>query len=97
MILSVTLNPALDVTYQVDQVVLGTDHRIREVTTCAGGKGLNVARVLTCAGLPVRATGLLGGETGERILASLRAWEFVPAFEDGKPVAVETVFSIPLN
>ena len=38
-----------------------------------------------------------GGENGDRILASLRAWEFVPAFEDGEPVAVEAVFSIPLN
>lgn len=38
-----------------------------------------------------------GGESGQRILASLRQWEFLPAFEDGKPVAVETVFSIPLK
>jgi hypothetical protein len=38
-----------------------------------------------------------GGEIGERILASLRGWEFLPAFEDGKPVAVEAIFSIPLK
>lgn len=38
-----------------------------------------------------------GGESGERILASLRGWEFLPAFEDGKPVAVEAIFSIPLK
>jgi hypothetical protein len=38
-----------------------------------------------------------GGESGERILANLRAWEFLPAVEDGKPVGVEAIFAIPLN
>jgi tagatose 6-phosphate kinase len=74
LILTVTLNPALDVTYTVDApVVAGTTHRVREVAVRAGGKGLNVARVLTALDAPVLATGLLGGGTGEQIAALLAA------------------------
>lgn len=73
MILTVTLNPALDVTYTVDAVVVGGTHRVREAATRPGGKGLNVARVLHALGTPVLATGLIGGADGERIVELLAA------------------------
>ncbi|MEY9947445.1 1-phosphofructokinase family hexose kinase [Kitasatospora sp. GAS1066B] len=46
MILTVTLNAALDVTYRVDRLRPHTSHRVRSVAERAGGKGINVARVL---------------------------------------------------
>src|SRR5439155_27255012 len=67
VILTVTLNAALDVTYHVDALVPHTAHRVRTVTERAGGKGINVARVLTILGEPAVATGLAGGATGTRI------------------------------
>ncbi|TCO60955.1 1-phosphofructokinase family hexose kinase [Actinocrispum wychmicini] len=62
MILTVTLNAALDVTYRVEALNAGTTHRVRDVHTRPGGKGVNVADVLTQLGEPVHATGLAGPE-----------------------------------
>ena len=64
MIVTVTLNPALDLTYTVDALVPHATHRVQRVAERAGGKGLNVAGVLHALGEPVLATGLLGGATG---------------------------------
>jgi tagatose 6-phosphate kinase len=71
MILTVTLNPALDLTYTVPTLSPGLAHRVDGVGVRPGGKGLNVAGVLASLGAPVRATGLLGGGTGEQIGALL--------------------------
>ncbi len=87
MILTVTLNAALDVTYRVPALVPGTTHRITEVAERAGGKGVNVARVLHTLGDPVVATGLVGGAGGARI-RSLLADERVP--EAFVPIAAES-------
>ncbi|WP_433614631.1 PfkB family carbohydrate kinase [Dactylosporangium sp. CA-139114] len=73
MILTVTLNAALDLTYAVDELRPYTTHRVRTVHERAGGKGLNVASVLHAQGEPVLATGLLGGATGTRIRELLAA------------------------
>ncbi|MFI7541914.1 1-phosphofructokinase family hexose kinase [Actinoplanes sp. NPDC049599] len=78
MILTVTLNPALDLTYRVDALVPHGTHRVAAVAERPGGKGLNVAAVLHALGEPVLATGLLGGATGHRVAALLAA-EGVPA------------------
>ncbi|MBO0830180.1 MAG: 1-phosphofructokinase, partial [Streptosporangiales bacterium] len=72
MILTVTLNAALDVTYRVAALVPGGSHRVEDVHTRAGGKGVNVARVLAGLGHEVVVTGLVGGATGEQIRADLR-------------------------
>ena len=70
-IVAVTPNPAVDVTYTVDALVPGGSHRVREVVERAGGKGLNVARVLQALGEPVVAVAPLGGSGGELIRAEL--------------------------
>jgi tagatose 6-phosphate kinase len=92
MILTVTCNPALDVTYRVDALVPHGTHRVSAVAERAGGKGLNVARVLHSLGVPVMATGLLGGATGDRLQALLASGppaSFVPiAGETRRTVAV---------
>jgi len=73
MIVTVTLNPALDLTYAVDALVPHDSHRVSDVVERPGGKGLNVARVLHALGEPVLATGLLGGTTGDRVARLLTA------------------------
>ncbi|MER6217929.1 MULTISPECIES: 1-phosphofructokinase family hexose kinase [unclassified Streptomyces] len=64
MILTVTLNTALDVTHRVPRLLPHTSHRVTDVTERAGGKGLNVARVLAALGHEVTATGFAGGPAG---------------------------------
>ncbi|MEU6867274.1 1-phosphofructokinase family hexose kinase [Streptomyces sp. NPDC046876] len=67
MILTVTLNTALDVTHRVPRLIPHTSHRAATVTERPGGKGLNVARVLAALGHPVTATGFAGGRTGAAV------------------------------
>ena len=67
MILTVTLNTALDITYRVRELRPHTSHRVTEVTERPGGKGLNVARVLAALGHQVTATGFAGGATGRSL------------------------------
>ncbi|MFE2358501.1 1-phosphofructokinase family hexose kinase [Streptomyces parvulus] len=64
MILTVTLNTALDITYRVRSLRPHASHRVSEVTERPGGKGLNVARVLAALGHEVTVTGFAGGTTG---------------------------------
>ncbi|HET7744724.1 MAG TPA: hexose kinase, partial [Gaiellaceae bacterium] len=71
MIVTVTVNAALDRTLTVPVFQLGFRHRSSEVLTLAGGKGINVARALKQLEVPVVATGLTGGRTGTRIVEEL--------------------------
>ena len=73
MIVTVTLNAAIDRTLAVPSFQLGHRHRASQGLTLAGGKGINVARALKRLGLPVVATGLVGGRTGARIVEELTA------------------------
>ncbi|WP_326944036.1 1-phosphofructokinase family hexose kinase [Amycolatopsis sp. NBC_01307] len=73
MILTVTPNTALDVTYTVDGLRPDGVHRVREVRSRAGGKGINVARVLHALGVDVRAVATAGGATGSAVAADLGA------------------------
>jgi 1-phosphofructokinase family hexose kinase len=71
MIVTVTLNAALDRTLTVPNFQLGHRHRASQGLTLAGGKGINVARALKRLDVPVVATGLSGGRTGTRIVEEL--------------------------
>jgi 1-phosphofructokinase family hexose kinase len=71
MIITVTLNAAIDKTLAVPNFRLGRRHRAVEQTAMAGGKGVNVARTLRALGQPVIATGVAGGPTGTRIVENL--------------------------
>lgn len=72
MILTVTLNAAIDRTVAVPNFRLGHRHRSVESRTVAGGKGINIARALSLLGRPVIATGFAGGPTGNRVVEQLR-------------------------
>jgi 1-phosphofructokinase/tagatose 6-phosphate kinase len=71
VIVTVTLNAAVDRTLTVPNFQLGHRHRASASLTSAGGKGINVARALKRLEAPVVATGLAGGRAGDRIVAEL--------------------------
>jgi 1-phosphofructokinase/tagatose 6-phosphate kinase len=71
LIVTVTLNAGLDRTLTVPNFQRGQRHRASAGVTFAGGKGINVARALKRLGVPVVATGLVGGVTGSRIVEEL--------------------------
>jgi len=73
VIVTVTLNAAIDRTLTVPNFQLNQRHRASAGLTLAGGKGINVARALKRLGVPVVATGLAGGRTGTRIVEELTA------------------------
>jgi 1-phosphofructokinase/tagatose 6-phosphate kinase len=71
VIVTVTVNAALDRTLTVPGFQIGYRHRSSDVLALAGGKGINVARALKILDVPVVATGLAGGRTGTRIIEEL--------------------------
>jgi tagatose 6-phosphate kinase len=73
MIVTVTPNLALDVTYELPELRPGHAHRVRAVGSRAGGKGVNVARVLRSLGHEVMVLGLAGGPTGDAVREDLDA------------------------
>ena len=73
MIVTVTMNAAIDRTLTVPNFQRGQRHRASQGLTLAGGKGINIARALKQLGVPVVATGLAGGKTGTRIVEELTA------------------------
>jgi len=93
MILTVTLNVALDVTYAVDVLRPGESHRVRSVHRVAGGKGINVARILHAFGHDVLVTGMAGGTTGAAVVAELDLAGVPVAFV---PIANETRRTVSL-
>ncbi|MDR2751357.1 MAG: 1-phosphofructokinase [Clostridiales bacterium] len=72
MILTVTLNAAIDKRYVVDGFRQGEVNRVRECVYTPGGKGLNVSKSAAIAGAEVTATGLIGGHAGEYIEEALK-------------------------
>jgi 1-phosphofructokinase/tagatose 6-phosphate kinase len=71
MIITVTLNAAIDKSLSVPNFKPGRRHRTVEQRTMAGGKGVNIARALKALGMPVIATGMAGGATGTHIVEHL--------------------------
>ncbi|MET3921773.1 hexose kinase [Arthrobacter sp. UYEF20] len=63
LIVTVTPNPAVDMTYHVNGIHPGRTHRVSPPLERAGGKGLNVARVAHQMGHPVLAVAPVGGTT----------------------------------
>ena len=71
MILTVTMNPSIDISYPLDELKIDTVNRVVDVTKTAGGKGLNVTRVLSEFGDSVVATGLVGGKLGDFLVENI--------------------------
>jgi 1-phosphofructokinase family hexose kinase len=71
MLLTVTLNPALDRTMTVPNFQIGFRNRATDTVILPGGKGVNVARAAKTLGRPVIATGFIGGRKGDQIVSDL--------------------------
>ncbi len=80
MILTVTLNAAIDKRYVVDGFKVGEVNRVKECAYTPGGKGLNVSKPAAIAGAKVVATGFVGGHAGHYIEDSLKAFGIESAF-----------------
>lgn len=78
MILTVTMNPSVDVSYQLDTLKIDDVNRVDTVSKTAGGKGLNVSRVIKQLEQPLIATGVIGGHLGNFIIDQLQR-EDIPA------------------
>ena len=72
MILTITLNPAIDKVYEIEDFCVGRVFRPKAMTGTAGGKGLNVARVARLLGEAVTATGFVGGNNGRFIIREIQ-------------------------
>ena len=72
MILTVTANASIDKRYLMESFEIGEVSRVKECTMSAGGKGLNVSRVVRLTGESVTATGFLGGHHGRFIQDKLK-------------------------
>jgi tagatose 6-phosphate kinase len=73
VILVVSLNPALDITYRIEVVDWAGVNRPAEVHARPGGKGLNAARVLHALGADVLLVAMAGGDTGNEVQSAFRA------------------------
>jgi tagatose 6-phosphate kinase len=88
IVITVTcLNPALDITYEVDGVDWAGVNRPGQVRARPGGKGLNVARTLLAIGAEAQVLGLAGGATGADVASALAALGVPATFT---PVGGET-------
>lgn len=71
MILVVTMNPSVDIAYPLNSLTINGVNRVSTVRKEAGGKGLNVTKVIRLAGEEVLVTGLIGGLLGQYITTYL--------------------------
>lgn len=72
MILTVTLDPAIDKTYRTQELIPGHVNRMKSMENIPGGKGINVSKILCEYACPVIATGFLGGYTGRWIMERIK-------------------------
>ncbi|WP_438448697.1 1-phosphofructokinase [Gorillibacterium sp. sgz5001074] len=104
-VITVTMNPSLDKTVTVPHAALGRLNRIQDVRTDAGGKGINVAKVLKSFGVPVAAWAIAGGYQGRVIEEKLRAADIPTEFMEApgesrtnlKVVDAETLVTTEFN
>ena len=80
MVYTVTFNPSLDYVLRVDAFRPGETNRSAAEELVPGGKGINVAAVLTNLGVPCCALGFVGGFVGEEVERALRARGIRTAF-----------------
>jgi tagatose 6-phosphate kinase len=73
-VVCVALNPALDITYVSERFTAGEANRVSQVHAQAGGKAVNVARLLQQAGHEVVVAGFAGGLVGDEIAGHLDDW-----------------------
>jgi 1-phosphofructokinase len=80
MIITVTLNPALDKTAELDELRPGELNRLQNLVVDAGGKGINVSKMISALGGRSVATGFVGGGSGKEIVDTLAAMDIQSDF-----------------
>ncbi|MBI6874252.1 1-phosphofructokinase [Clostridium aciditolerans] len=80
MIYTVTFNPSIDYVIKVENFTAGTVNRVVNENKYAGGKGINVSRVLNNLGIKSKALGFIGGFTGQFIENFLKKEEIYTDF-----------------
>jgi 1-phosphofructokinase len=102
MIYTVTLNPSIDYHVWIPALTEGTIHEVQKEWKVAGGKGINVSKVLKILGMESTALGFVGGFTGEFIRQQVEQagirHQFIPINQDSRinlklKAEVETDFS----
>jgi len=94
MILTVTLNPAIDRTVHIEDFKEGKLNRVKSARIDPGGKGINVSKALSTYGVEQKATGMLAGMNGRHLLTLLDKYEFPKEF---MMVSGETRVNIKIN
>lgn len=74
MIITVTMNPAIDKTVDIESLDRGGLNRISHVELDAGGKGINVSKTISELGGKSIATGFIAGNTGKIIQSVMNEW-----------------------
>lgn len=74
MIITVTFNPAVDKTAQIDQLVVGGLNRLSHIRQDAGGKGINVSKTMKALDYPSLCTGFLAGQSGQSLVQTLNQY-----------------------
>jgi 1-phosphofructokinase family hexose kinase len=82
LIITITLNPAVDEAMAIDEIRLGELNRCQLDAVDPGGKGLNASRVIARLGRPTLALGFVAGVTGALIRSRLDAEHVSHAFDD---------------
>jgi len=80
MVITVTLNPALDKTAELQDLKVGALNRLQQIRTDVGGKGINVSKMISALGGDTIATGFVGGGSGEEIVQTLERMEIPTDF-----------------
>lgn len=81
MILSISANPSVDISYEIDSLEIDDVNRVDKLTKDAGGKGIHVSFVLNQLGNKVINSGFVGGKLGEFIEESLDKRQIESRFE----------------
>lgn len=80
MVVTVTMNPAIDKTVEIDRFEHGGLNRIKSVEWDAGGKGINVSKVISVLGGKIVATGFLGETGSEAVEKVLKEYDITSDF-----------------
>ena len=80
MITTVTLNPALDVMMELNNLLPNQYNAVDKVSKIPGGKGINIAKAIAVFGLDTMALGFLGGHAGHFIAENLRGYGITTNF-----------------
>lgn len=73
MIITVTCNPALDKTAELESISISGLNRLKNLALDAGGKGINVSKMIKTLGGKSLATGFIGGGSGDEIIRQINA------------------------